>query len=74
MMIMYFFDLLFYKGKKGADFSNTQRHMTSDVSVFACYSQVGKWWQVFEGSFWYQWYVITVKRPKKTWLKQDEIQ
>lgn len=35
------------------------------VCVFWCYSQVGERWQVFEGSLWYQWYVVTMERPEK---------
>lgn len=39
------------------------RHEYSDGCVFLHYSQVGKWRQVFEGSLWYQRYVVTMERP-----------
>lgn len=48
------------------------KDMKSDVCVLVCYSQVGEWWQVFEGSLWYQWYVVTMERPKKGHEKVEE--
>lgn len=43
------------------------KYMKSDVCVLVGYSQVGEWWQVFEGSLWYQWYVVTMERPGRAW-------
>lgn len=33
------------------------------VCVCFCHSQVGQWRQIFEGSFWYQRYVVAMERP-----------
>lgn len=60
---MTFIWLMSLQTSQSRDLASSEIKTRSEMSE--CYSQVGKRWQVFESSLWYQGYVITMERSEK---------